>query len=416
MRIVVLLLCVVVAPAAASAQAIEQMTFAAAVQRAIEQNPTVEQAAEGILRAEAILRQVGASSLPSLSATFNTTVIAPLTEFSGTSIVPRTQTQTAASLAVPLLTPVAWAQRSQAADQVFVSRQSALDVRRQVAVATAEAYLRILAFRRVLDLNTRARDSAKEHFDFANQRFLGGIGSRLNMLRAQQELTSDEARVEEARLVIRRAQEALGVLVAVDGPVDAADDPAFEAPAEDESAVYNRADLQLLVSREAAAQRVLDDSWRDYLPSVTALFAPQIQAPAGLFANSWLWRGSVLLSVPVFDSGFRQGAKGERQALLNTVKLQRAGAVRQATSEIRAAREAIASLERALAQARQAAELANEVVRITDVAFREGATTNLELLDAQRQARDVDTQAVIAEDAVKHARLDLLVALGRFPR
>jgi len=414
-RVVVLMLCVV-APAAASAQTIEQMTFAAAVQRAIEQNPTVEQAAEGILRAEAILRQVGASSLPSLSATFNTTVIAPLTEFSGTSIVPRTQTQTAASLAVPLLTPVAWAQRSQAADQVFVSRQSALDVRRQVAVATAEAYLRILAFRRVLDLNTRARDSAKEHFDFANQRFLGGIGSRLNMLRAQQELTSDEARVEEARLVIRRAQEALGVLVAVDGPVDAADDPAFEAPAEDESAVYNRADLQLLVSREAAAQRVLDDSWRDYLPSVTALFAPQIQAPAGLFANSWLWRGSVLLSVPVFDSGFRQGAKGERQALLNTVKLQRAGAVRQATSEIRAAREAIASLERALAQARQAAELANEVVRITDVAFREGATTNLELLDAQRQARDVDTQAVIAEDAVKHARLDLLVALGRFPR
>jgi outer membrane protein TolC len=149
---------------------------------------------------------------------------------------------------------------------------------------------------------------------------------------------------------------------------------------------------------------------------VSAVFAPQIQAPAGLFANSWLWRGSVLLSVPVFDSGFRQGAKAERQALLNTVKLQRAGAVRQATSEIRAAREAIASLERALAQARQAAELANEVVRITDVAFREGATTNLELLDAQRQARDVDTQAVIAEDAVKHARLDLLVALGRFPR
>ena len=306
--------CLVVAPAAASAQTIEQMTFEAAVQRAIEQNPTVEQAAEGILRAEAILRQVGSSSLPSLSATFNTTVIAPLTEFSGTSIVPRTQTQTAASLAVPLLTPVAWAQRSQAADQVFVSRQSALDVRRQVAVATAEAYLRILAFRRVLDLNERARDSAKEHFDFANQRFLGGIGSRLNMLRAQQELTSDEARVEEARLVIRRAQEALGVLVAVDGPVDAADDPTFEAPAEDESAVYNRADLQLLVSREAAAQRVLDDSWRDYLPSVTALFAPQLLAPSGLFANSWLWRArrccsACRCSIRVFD----RAAKSERQ-------------------------------------------------------------------------------------------------------
>ena len=415
-RIVALVFCVAVVPAAAAAQTSEKLTFEAAIQRAIEQNPTVAQAAEGILRAQAILQQVGASSRPSLDATFNTTVIAPLTEFSGTSIVPRTQTQTAGSLAVPLLTPVAWAQRAQAADQVFVSRQTVVDIRRQVAVATAEAYLRILTFRRVQDLNERARDSAREHYDFANQRFQGGIGSRLNMLRAQQELTSDEARVEEARLGVRRAQEALGVLVAVEGPIDTADEPSFDVPTDDETAVYNRADLQLLVSREAAAQRVLNDSWRDRLPSITALFAPQIAAPAGLFANSWLWRGSVLLSVPVFDSGYRAGLKSERLALLNSIKFERAGAVRQATSEIRAARDAIGFLERASMQARQAAELANEVVRITDVAFREGATTNLELLDAQRQARDVDTQAVIAQDAVQRARLDLLVALGRFPR
>jgi len=76
----------------------------------------------------------------------------------------------------------------------------------------------------------------------------------------------------------------------------------------------------------------------------------------------------------------------------------------------------VAATERALAHARRAADQANEVVRITDIAFREGATTNIEVIDAQRQARDAETAAAIAEDAVRRARLELLVATGRFPQ
>ena len=407
----------VLAGADASAQTIERFTFQQAIDRAVSSNPTIGQASAGIMRAEAILQQVRSSALPSINATFTTTVIHPVTTFSGASIVPRTQTTTAGDLTVPLLTPVAWARRAQAADQVFVSQQTATDVRRQVAVAAAQSYLAIIASRRVLELNERSRDNARAHFDFANQRFQGGIGSRLNMLRAQQEFTSDEARVEDARLAIRRAQEALGVLVAAEGPVDAADEPMFDASVEDQPTVLDqRPDIRLLSARQSAAERVVNDSWKDYLPSVAAVFSPQLVAPAGLFANSRSWRGSVLFSVPLFDSGSRAGAKRERLALLDTVKFERANAERLATSEIRTAREAVASTERAAMQTRQAADQANEVVRITDVAFREGATTNIEVLDAQRQARDTETQAVIADDAVRRARLELLVALGRFPQ
>jgi outer membrane protein TolC len=56
------------------------------------------------------------------------------------------------------------------------------------------------------------------------------------------------------------------------------------------------------------------------------------------------------------------------------------------------------------------------VLRITDVAFREGATTNIEVIDAQRGARDADTTAATAEDAVRRAQLELLVATGLFPQ
>lgn len=407
------------ASAPAAAQTIEAITFEEAVRRAIVGNPTIQQAAAGILRAEALLQQTRALFLPSLNATATTNVIGPVPAFAGQAIVPRTQLNAGLALSVPVLEPVRWAQRNQAADQIVVSQRAAADVRREIAVAAAQAYLAIIAQRRVLELNERARDNAKAHFDYAQQRFEGGIGSRLNALRAQQALSSDEARVEDARLALRRAQEALGVLIAAEGPIDASDEPSFDVAATDapgKELLGARTDVQLVAARESAAQRVLDDSWREYLPSVTTLFSPQLLAPSGLFAQPRSWTFAVVGSIPIFESGERRGRARERRALLDSVRAERAGVEREASSEVRTALEAVRSTERALDRARSAAEQALEVLRITDVAFREGATTNIEVIDAQREARDAETTAAIADDAVRRARLELLVATGRFPQ
>jgi len=405
---------VLVAANAAQAQNLERLTFQQAIDRATRNNPTVAQATAGIMRAEAILQQVRSSSLPSLALTTAINMTNPV-KFGGQTVVPSVQTQTVPALGVPILTPVAWAQRNQAGDQVVVSQQNEKDVRRQIAVAAGQAYLAIIARRRVLDLNSRSRDNARAHYEFANQRFQGGIGSRLNMLRAEQEMLSGETRVEEALLAIQLAQEALGVLVGADGPVDAVDYPNFVIP-DELGQLTNRTDVQLMFAREAAAQRVYSDSWKDRLPSLNAAFTPSLLEPPGLFAKAFSWRAQVLFAVPVLDSGFRSGEKAQRLADLNVIKFERANLERQAASEIRTARDAVASTTRAFAQAQQAADRANQVVQITDVAFREGASTNIEVLDAQRQARDVETQAAIAEDLLKRAQLDLLVALGRFPQ
>ncbi len=82
---------------------------------------------------------------------------------------------------------------------------------------------------------------------------------------------------------------------------------------------------------------------------------------------------------------------------------------------MRTAREAVQSAERGLASARAAADEAQQVVNITNVSFRAGAATNIEVIDAERAARDADTAVAVAEDTLRRARLDLLTALGRFP-
>ena len=407
-------LLVAVLPWCAQAQGLERLTFAQAIERAIAFNPTIKQATVGIMRAEGILQQVRSSSLPALGLAITTTVTNPV-KFSDVTVVPTVQTQTLPTFGLPILTPVAWAQRNQAGDQVVVSQRNERDVRRQIAVAAAQSYLAIIARRRVLDLNSRARDNAREHFMFASQRFQGGIGSRLNALRAEQEMLSDETRVEEALLLIQLAQEALGVLVGANGPVDAVDYPVFDLP-DELGQLTNRTDIQLVMERERAAQRVYSDSWKDRLPSLNSVFTPSVLEPPGVFAKTFSWRAEVLFAVPLFDGGLRTGQAAQRLADLNAIKFERANLERQAASEIRVARNSVASTTRAFAQAQLAADRANQVVQITDVAYREGASTNIEVLDAQRQARDVETQAAIAEDALKRAQLDLLVALGRFPQ
>src|SRR5207253_5143516 len=130
-------------PALTFAQGMERLTIQQAIDRATKNNPTVAQATAGIMRAEAILQQARSSSLPTVSASFATNFTNPVKFNTGAgtaTVVPGVQTQTTASLGVPILTPVAWAQRNQAGDQIVVAQQNTKDVQRQVAMAAGQSY------------------------------------------------------------------------------------------------------------------------------------------------------------------------------------------------------------------------------------------------------------------------------------
>jgi outer membrane protein TolC len=231
-------------------------------------------------------------------------------------------------------------------------------------------------------------------------------------------VSTDQARLENARLAVLRAQEALGVLMAANGPVDAAAEPTFDIPAAiDETAWMGaRTDLRLQTATQRAFERVWKDSSKDYFPTAIASFDPQGVTPSGVFTPSRTWRFTVSFSQPIFDGGQRRGLRRFREAAARASELALASTQIQARSEVRLAQEIVRSSERALVSLQLSAQQANEVLNITNVAFEAGATTNLEVIDAQRSARDAEADAEIAADAVRRARLDLLTALGRFPQ
>ena len=389
----------------------EQLTFQQAVDLAVAKNASVAVATAGILRAEGLLAQAHAATRLQVTGNVTTTTLNESVEFSGSTVTPRNQVTGALTVDMPIVAAGAWARRAQAADNRQVAELAEAETGREVAMATADAYLSIIAQRRVVDANARARDTARAHFDLATELEQRGSGSHLNALRAAQQVTLDERLVESARLALYRAQEALGVLVMAEGPVDAADEPGFEAPAEPGF----RVDLKLFSEQARAAERVVHDSARDRWPSLDAIFLPQTIYPTPFFSNANSWRFLLQASVPIFDSGTRTALKVQRQAGLDVARATLAGAVTRASSQVRAAREAVASGARSLASARAEAEQAQEVVRIVNVSFRAGAATNIEVIDAERGARDADTAVAVAEDALRRARLELLIALGRFP-
>lgn len=386
-----------------------------AVRLAVANNPTLQGAQTTIARADALLQQSRAVLMPVVSAAVNSVTYDSARGFEDTTTQPRSQVLFSATASVPLLAPEGYARLAQGRDQIDVATLATAEVRQQIAVATAHAYLAVVAARRQIEVNERALEASRAHLDFAEKRLEGGAGSRLNQLRAAQLVSREESQLETVTYAWRRAQEALGVLLGENGPVDAGEIPVFEVPAEVDPAIWlaERPDMQLETRTIEAAERVVRDSWKAWLPTAALSFTPQAVAPASLFSPSRTWQLSIGLSQRVFDR--RPAAeKALRQVTLSQARFARDAVELQARSEVRLARLAVESFDRAAASSRLAADQANEVLRITTAAFEVGATTNLEVIDAQRSARDAETTAALAEDAARRARLDLLVAVGQF--
>ncbi|HVH28253.1 MAG TPA: TolC family protein [Vicinamibacterales bacterium] len=412
--------------AQAPPEPVERLTFRQAVDRAIANNPSSAVAAAVILRAEGLLSQARSATLLEVTGNVTTTTLNRGVSFEDTTVTPRNQVAASLTIDQPIVAAADWARRAQAQDNRDVAVLSAVETRRQIAVATADAYLAIIALRQLVEGDIRARDNARAHFDLATQLEQQGTGSRLNALRAQQQVSTFERNLEVANLAVYRAQEALGILVVADGPVDAGEEPVFDVPTDPAAAGATRAelapvllqarpDLRLFTGEEQAAARVLRDSSKDRWPSLNALFLPQSVYPGQFFTSPNNWRFLLQSSIPIFDGGMRSSLRVQRQAALDVATANLAGGITQASSEVRAARESVASGLRALAAAQRAAQEAQQVVNIVNISFGAGAATNIEVIDAERSARDADTAVAAAEHILRRARLDLLQALGRFP-
>jgi outer membrane protein TolC len=394
----------------------EKITMTEAVHRALQRNPSAQIAALEIDRASALLNENRSNSLPFLGANGTYTRIDNDRKLGTNTLAHKNQLSANLTLAVPLLAPQRWVQWSQAKANVKTAEAANQDVSRTVALVTARAYLAVVSQKRVVEINARALATDHAHYDYTHTRLVGGVGNRVDDVRAAQQVASDEAQLETSYTGLARAREALAVLVGEAQPLDVYDDVSLASSGADpEAAIAQRQDVAAAKSRVRLAEKIKSESWTDYTPSLVGQFIPFYSNPSSFSTPETGWQALVVLSFPLVEGGLRRGQSQERAALVAEARSQYQGLLRQTRSDIRVAVEEIRRADNAMKSAASAAKLAHEALDLASQAYRAGATSNLEVIDAERRARDADTAAVIAEDNARQARLDLLAAAGQFP-
>jgi outer membrane protein TolC len=410
-----------IGPASADTSPIK-LSFGETMRRALARNPDALIAIEEIARAKAIVEEVRAASLPTLisAAAFLQLDHARISEVNPSVIIDPATQFNASGTADLLLRPQGWVQWAQARENVVVARLSAANVRRLLATAVGQTYLSVLAQHQVIDADALGVQNAAAHVDYTHQRLVAGNGTQLDYQRAAALYNSERTLQENARFLLVRLQEQLGILIAESGPVDVVEDVRFGSlPADPTSALDDaqrlRSDLRLSRESLVAATRVRRDSWADYVPWIDANYRFFYQTPPTQTLPTTGWQLTLTLGFTIYDGGLRYGLLKERRALEHEARIRVDNELRLVSADVRTAESELAHARVALATAREAARLSADTLRLTIVAYHAGLSTNIEVIDAQTAALNADVSAALADNNERQAELDLLLASGRFP-
>lgn len=288
------------------------------------------------------------------------------------------------------------------------------------ALGTERDYYAVLGARELLQVARQRLDRATQQFDLARARVASGATVQSDSLQVLLEMQRAEADLiaREADVVVAQLQ--LGRRVGQPGPVDAAPiDAASPAalPIALEDAIRFAASQgpawRQARAEERAAQAALRAQQGSYLPTI-ALTGSFATFDDKFFPTTTQRRSiGVNLSWPLWNGGQRELAITQLATQRDVARVVREDLERAARRDVTEAYTAHDVARRTLAIAETAVTVAAEVLRVQQTRYQAGASTVLELLDAQTQLAQAQADLVQARYAVRLARAALEAILGR---
>lgn len=307
----------------------------------------------------------------------------------------------------------------QAAAELEGARATELGMRFLAALETEDDYYAVLVARELLDVARGRLARAEEQFALARARVQGGAtvqSDSLQLLLERQRAETDVL-TRDAALVVAQLQ--LGRRIGSGGPVDAAPITALppELPLSLEAAV------QLAVSQgpawrsaraaERSSEAAVRISQAGYLPTLSLTGAVTTN-DTKFFPTATTRRSiGVNLSWPLWNGGQRELAVERAQATRSVARAVREDLERAARRDVTAAYTAHAVALRTLTLRSTGVTVASEVLRVQQARYQAGASTVLELLDAQSQLVQAQADLVAARYDARLARASLEAMLGR---
>jgi outer membrane protein TolC len=299
------------------------------------------------------------------------------------------------------------------------ARAGELASRFAAALQTEADYYAVIAEE---ELTRTARERvarAQEQFDVARARVRTGAAVQTDSLQLSLELTRASVALLREESALRVAWLQLGRRIGVDGPVraaalDTAPAPPLPFPFADavRRALAQGPEYREARALERGAQAAFNVRRGAYLPRVS--LAAQAAATDSVFYPDLLVRRQLQLTVslPIWDNGNREIALTQARTARDVARALRADFERAAQRDVGAAYDAYETARAEAALARDAVLVARENYRIQQTRYRSGATTILDLLDAQVNLSDAETGLVQARYLTRLALAGLEAILG----
>jgi outer membrane protein len=296
-----------------------------------------------------------------------------------------------------------------------------LQARFTTAMNTELDFYAVLSQRALVRVAEDQVARAEQQFSIARARVTSGAAVQTDSL--QLALTLAQARVDllQRQAGLRAAELQLGRRIGLDGPADAAPAPEDTAvtpklPFSVEDAVARALDQgpawRIARANERAAQAQLWARRGAYLPRAS------LQFTGGAFDTRFypqLVRRSQLaltVSLPLWDNGQREIQLSQARVNHDVAQAISQDLERSARHDVTVAYDAYETNRATFQLERDAVAVARENNRVQETRYRSGATTILDLLDAQNRLVQAEADQVQATYNTRLARAGLEVILG----
>lgn len=329
--------------------------------------------------------------------------------------VPKTVASIGVTVAQPILAVQVWSSIKTASFGIDAARYQADDRRRVILAAVADAIVSVVTTERVSEINRVGLKSALERLELTQRRFRLGSGTRLDVVRAEQDVTLARSQLVSGDASVLQAREALGAALGSSQAYGVQPSISINEIEQTMRGTCSpgtpdqRADVLAARTQVQIAERKITDTRYGYLPTaqVSSTLSYSSEAIGGDHV-SWSIQG--VLSIPIWDGGEREAEIKLAKVNADQSKERLEAATRSAELDVTQSMRAVAVAEQARALSEQARDLARETAKLSQIAFEVGSGTSFDLVDSGRRQREAELDLAVREFELIKAKLSALLA------
>jgi outer membrane protein TolC len=293
------------------------------------------------------------------------------------------------------------------------------DMKRTLALSGANAIVGVVTAERVAELNRSGLRQSLERLDLTVRKQKLGAATGLDVVRAQTDVESARTTLVTGDESLRKARESLGLALGIPTEVGVPRDLQIDGLEHEAigscrvtDTVDGRADLRSLAKKAEVADRLINDAWLQFVPTLNAQSTASTTTVNTGIVPEPQWNIQGVLTWNIWDGGIRYGNLRTTRANYDEALQAYESNKRQALIQVEQAKRAVIVAEDELRVADRARALAIQTDELTQSAYREGQLTSLDLVTAAAARRQAEINYALDEFTLVQARVGAVMALA----